>query len=389
MTNRFSRISAKIAGGTRRAPGRLWLLLGLALLAAGCKSSGPGSQVFVRRGDGRCLRVAVLPFISPANAPGAGDTVTATVVTYLLSTGVVEVVEPGLVDRAMRNARFAPQASGGLDLETLALLQQQLQVDAYLVGAVEEFGEVRVGPDIYPSVSLSARLIRAADATIVWAASISRTGADTVKVFDIGRVSSISKLTMAAVAEMAQSLGACSAVIAAAPLTAPGAHQLPQNGTQMPTLPPSAEARRDWQSPPPGLSALNGIFLDEARSFGVADLKALLPEVPGFKRGQVNYSKHFHDTVTALYGTDGAGIDVKLVDYQKADIAVGFVQKESAGLKEEKIASLTAHAGPSSPMSPGNLHLNVAVGRFGLYLTGPDRFTEEMHKLAAAIVTAN
>jgi len=371
MTKSNSEIRTVVSRSARRLPRAAWLLAGLALLVAGCKGGGPGSKVFVRNGAARRLRIAVLPFISPANAPGAGDSVTTTVITYLLSTGVVEVVEPGLVDRAMRTARYVPQASGGLDLETLGLLQQQLQVDAYLVGAVDEFGEVRIGPDTYPSVSFSARLIRASDACIIWAASISRTGADSVKVFDIGRVSSLSKLTMAAVAELAQSLGNSTAALSLAPSAGPAPVSAPVVALTQPN---------------PSL-APNPAFLDETRAFGAADLKALLRDVPGFKRGQVTYTKHFNDTVTALYGADHTAVDVKLVDYAKADVAAQFVQKESAGRKDEKVAGLPAFSGSSSAMTPGYFHLNVAVGRFGLYLTGPESVAQEAQKLAAAIIT--
>ncbi len=64
---------------------------------------------------------------------------------------------------------------------------------------------------------------------------------------------------------------------------------------------------------------------------------------------------------------------MKLVDYKKADVAVQFVPQESAGRTEEKVVGLPAFSGASSAMTPGYFHLNVTVGRFGLYLTAPRR----------------
>lgn len=339
----------------------------------GCRESGPGSQTFVRGEKGQPLRIAVIPFTSPANAPDAGNTVTDTVITYLLATGAMEVIEPGMVSKAMRAARYVPDPAGGLDPDTLAVLQPSLNADAYLLGQVEEFGEVRIGPDSYPSVSFSARLVRASDSTIVWAASISRTGADRVKVFDIGRVASAGKLTKSAVAEMADSLRASSHSLLAA-----GQPSAPSRGAPKPAGP----------TPGPRTFALNPVFADESRSFGEADLKALAADVPSFSRGRVDYTKHAFDTVTAIYGMEGAGIDVRLVDYRKLDMATQFVRHDSSTLQSVQIDSQTAYSGPSDSRTPGVVHLHIAAGRFGLYLTGPESAAEKMRVLATGLIAA-
>jgi hypothetical protein len=362
--------------GARRLPAPALLLLAagltLALLAAGCRDAGPSSQVYYRNASGQRLRIAVIPFLSPANAPDAGPVVTSTVITYLLSTGAVDVVEPGTVDRAMRTARFVPTATGGMDPQMTAALQQDLGVDAYLMGQVEEYGDVRMGPDTYPSVSFSARLIRASDNTIVWAASISKTGADRVKVFDIGRISSVGKLTKLAVEEMAMSLRGHAADLLAAPgMSAPAPAPAPAQQASQPRL---------------RQVMLNPAFSDEARAFGEADLKALLPEVSGFTRGTVEYSKHFHDAVAARYRTEDGIIEVKLIDYQKADTASKFVAQESPGMQRETIGTLPAYTSASAPDHAGFVHFNAVVGRFGLYISAPQDAADEARKLTDAII---
>ncbi len=74
----------------------LTVALGLSLVV-GCRDSGPGSATFTSNGDPP-LRIAVIPFTSPEQKADAGPVVTSTVITYLLSTGKVEVIEPGMVD---------------------------------------------------------------------------------------------------------------------------------------------------------------------------------------------------------------------------------------------------------------------------------------------------
>jgi hypothetical protein len=358
----------------RRLPAPALLLLAaglvLAVLTAGCRDAGPSTQVYYRNASGQRLRIAVIPFLSPANAPDAGPVVTSTVITYLLSTGAVDVVEPGTVDQAMRAARFVPTATGGMDPQMTAALQGSLGVDAYLMGQVEEYGDVRMGPDTYPSVSFSARLIRASDNTIVWAASISKTGADRVKVFDIGRISSLGKLTKLAVDEMALSLRAHAADLLAAP------------GMSAPVPGPAQQASQHRLQK----VMLNPAFSDEARAFGEADLKALLPEVSGFTRGTVEYSKHFHDAVAARYRAEGAIIEVKLIDYQKADTASKFVAQESPGMQRETIGELPAYTSASTPDHAGFVHFNAVVGRFGLYISAPQDAADEARKLTDAII---
>lgn len=367
LTQAYHQTSGRRRRLTRAAR---WLLPAIALMLVGCREGGPGARVFVRQDSLSRPRLAVLPFTSPAEAAGAGDVVTGTVLTYLLSTGAADVVEPGLVDKAMRSARFVPQASGGLDSDTLAALQQQLHVDAYMLGQVEEYGEIRVGPDTYPSVSFSARIVRASDNSIVWAASISRTGADSVRIFDIGRVSSLGKLTKAAVAEMADSLQRNWPDLASSAVT----QQLLITPTSAPGLGPAIAV------------TVNPALSDETSTYGTADLKALLAEAQGFSRGEVTYAKHFHDTVTTQYRIDGRVIEVKLVDYLKVASAGQFVAQQSPGLAVSKLGSLNAFAGSTPEAAPGGYHLNLAAGRFGLYLTGPANAVDEMHRLASALI---
>lgn len=345
---------------------RYLILLGVGLaLLAGCNGGGPSTRVFVRREGQPRLRVAVLPFASASRDQDSGRVMTDAVITYLLASNLFEVVEPGLVDRAAAEIRFNPQAGQGLDSETLSALQQRLGVDAYIVGQVSEFGEVRIGPETYPNISFTARMVRASDATIVWAARISKTGADTIKVFDLGRVTSLGKLTNMAVAAMAGSLvSARSRISASFAPPAPG-----ETPAALPLAVPAAPTGR---------------FLDESRQYTPEELRALLPEISGMTRDAVDYSKHAFDTVHTFYRRERVATEATLVDYLKSATAARFVEQESAGLAPGKVQQLPAFSGPSGPQTPGYEHLNVQLGRFGLFVRGPD--ADDLQRVVQAVV---
>jgi hypothetical protein len=165
--------------------------IALVCLASGCKNGGGSSQIYVKNGKAHRLRIAVLPFDNVSRNQDAGRVITNTIITYLLSTGEFDVLEPGVVNSTMNSEGI--RLTEGVTMEVCQKLQSKVNADAFVMGLVEEFGEVRIGSDSYPAVSFSARLVNARTAEILWAGTISKTGADHVKLFDIGRVSSLSK----------------------------------------------------------------------------------------------------------------------------------------------------------------------------------------------------
>lgn len=113
-----------------------------AVVLAGCKDSGPSTRIFVKNGQQRRIRVAVLQFDNVSNNQDAGRIITSTVVTYLLSTGEFDGVEPGVVYSALQAESV--RLADGVDIEICRKLQPKLNADALIVGLVEEFGEVRL-----------------------------------------------------------------------------------------------------------------------------------------------------------------------------------------------------------------------------------------------------
>jgi len=353
-------------------------------MLVGCRDAGPNNTVFVRTAAGDRIRMAVLPFDNVTKEPDAGRILTNNVLTYLLSTGQFDVVEPGAVDKAVTDARL--RVGEGLEPQAAQKLGQSLGVRLLLVGLVEDYDYIRIGSDTYPAVSFSARIIDAQNGNIVWAASVSRTGADNVKVFDMGRISSMGKLCKLAVSTMAQKLAASSRQIAAAlELGAPSvqASGPREAGPAAPTVPTAAVEAA--QNPPAPASAGGGKSKDESAVFTEDELKALLIEVESFTRGEVTYSKHFFPTVAADYviGSGPEKVEVKLLDCGTRAKSEALLAHYNTGETPKKFNEHTGYSGISEF---NTRDVDIAVGRFALRLRGPESKNEDVQNLAMQLV---
>ncbi len=341
-------------------------------LAAGCKSGGPSAKIFVKDGaaNGERLRIAVLPFDNVSRNQDAGRVVTNTVITYLLSTGQFDVVEPGVVYSTLTEERI--RLTEGITVADLGLMEPRLHADAIIMGLVEEYGDVRIGSDSYPAISFSARLVDARTAEILWAATISKTGADRIKVFDIGRVSSVGKLAKQAVNDMAVSLARSRESIMA--------NMGPGDGD----VPPFREVGDDGETPG-DLIPLKREIPSEPAVYTEEELVALLKDVGSAKVGTVQYGKHYHSRVETRYtlGDTGKFVEVKLVDYRNKETAEKFLKQYHKDEQELTFETLPAYENESGY---GYFHLDVAVGQFVMSLRGPKGRRGDIESLATGII---
>lgn len=150
-------------------------------------------------------RVAVLPFENLSERKGAARIVTDVFVTALFHHGRFQVIEPGTVSDALVAIGAAP--FGLIDLETLALLRKQLEMDAVVVGTVYNYNEgLKKGPTTSPEVEVDARMLEAETGRILWYAGQSRAGEDSQIVLEFGKIRAVVPLVLKVTAEIAGTL---------------------------------------------------------------------------------------------------------------------------------------------------------------------------------------
>ncbi|HEY7675636.1 MAG TPA: CsgG/HfaB family protein [Candidatus Methylomirabilis sp.] len=163
--------------GVRLPPpaSRLTLVLILGLWLAGCGGVAPSTYVHPNYDFSNVKKVAVLPLENLASDQTAGEKVRKIVVTELLASGVVDVVEPGQVNRVLAVQNI--QNPAAMSPDEFKKLAAALGVQLLIVGSVESFDRVQVGGVQAPEVTLTLRGIDAESGTVVWAASHTQGGA--------------------------------------------------------------------------------------------------------------------------------------------------------------------------------------------------------------------
>ncbi|MBI5665152.1 MAG: hypothetical protein HZC49_08740 [Nitrospirae bacterium] len=120
-------------------------------------------------------RVAVVPFDNLTNDKNADEIVRQVVVSELLASGLVDVVFPGEVKAAI--AELGIKSVSTLTASQIKALCNSLKAEAIIVGAVEEYGDVKMGNISAPQVTLSLMMADANTGSIVWSITKTRGGA--------------------------------------------------------------------------------------------------------------------------------------------------------------------------------------------------------------------
>lgn len=158
----------------RRAEIAMRALLLAALVLAACASSMKPTRFTNPRIDFSFVeRVAVLPFENLSTDQQAGFRATRLLVTELLASGAVDVVEPGEVSAAL--SRFPGRVTRP-SIEQIVSLGKTLGVQAVIAGAVSQSEVLRSGAAGIPTVTLDAQMIETESGVIVWAATHTEKG---------------------------------------------------------------------------------------------------------------------------------------------------------------------------------------------------------------------
>jgi hypothetical protein len=123
---------------------------------------------------GLVQRVAVLPFENNCDERYAAERARDIVITQALALGVFDVVGKRQVDSILRQEAIDTTAT--LDTQNLSRLGMRLNVQAFLLGSVNQAGTARLGSVTVPEISLTLSLIEVQTGQILWQGSGSGNG---------------------------------------------------------------------------------------------------------------------------------------------------------------------------------------------------------------------
>ncbi len=136
-------------------------------------------------------RIAVIPFKNNGKRAGAGSIVAHMFVNELYKSDKFVPVDYGFVRNATVFLRIWP--SGEIDYLTIDALSGYLNIDAILIGTVEEYPD-RENEMVKPEVEISARLIDARKKRVIWSNSMRMDRDSDIYIFDWGRITTIDKI---------------------------------------------------------------------------------------------------------------------------------------------------------------------------------------------------
>jgi len=133
--------------------------------------------------------VAIVPLKNLTQERGAEGKVRNAVAAEVLRRGVFDVVEFGEVDKVLREEGVKEKESV-ISKSIAERAGKRLNIQAFIVGAVEEYGMLRAGSSSYPEVAASFKLIDAKSYKILWEATHSVKGTTILdRLFGIGKKS--------------------------------------------------------------------------------------------------------------------------------------------------------------------------------------------------------
>ena len=146
-----------------------------ALGAAGCATVAPTKFINPDYDFSYLQRVAVLPLEDLSQERDAGVRASRLLITELLATGAVNVVEPGEVSAALMKAGVVNSQP---TTEQVIAIGKQLGVQAVITGAVTQAENQRRGAALVPVVTIDLHMVETETGQAVWAATHTETGSN-------------------------------------------------------------------------------------------------------------------------------------------------------------------------------------------------------------------
>ncbi len=154
----------------------VWIFVTM-FICSGCGGKGVPSYYINPDVDFSFIkRVAVLPMDNLTNDRSAADIVRHVVISELLASGLVDVVVPGDAIAAVENLKLKPGQS--LSAEQIKILGKALKVQGVILGAVEKYGEAKMGNISAPEVTITLIMSDTNSGSIIWSSTRTRGGAN-------------------------------------------------------------------------------------------------------------------------------------------------------------------------------------------------------------------
>ena len=133
-------------------------------------------------------RVAILPLHNFTRSDLAHEKIRDVLETELLQLEVFEVIDRGEVDAVLRELRI--NSPSAVSPSMLKKISQELNVQAVLTGAVDEYETERSGNISLAFVAVSLKLIDAKSAKVIWQITSSEKGGGVLtRLFGVGEKS--------------------------------------------------------------------------------------------------------------------------------------------------------------------------------------------------------
>lgn len=321
----------------------------------------------------QAMKIAVLPLDNTSGDGNAPKKLLSSIANFIAGTGAYEIVDPGEVEKALLDLLI--RNTGGLDKETAGKLGSALKCQGFLVGTIVEFGDVHVGSDSIPTLSVNMRFLDARTGNIVWVASITLSGGSSSSLFGSTKTVSLTKLVQIASKKIAEDLYKKRKDISLA-LAQPAEETTVASlsSAQNPSSTPST-----LQTPGTENTALaNGaVPLNFAeKTLTQEDIQKIAENLDGFVRGEMVSTVVFYNQLQTEYTKEGKVLRVKVVNYEKADKAKLFLAQRFSGAKEVPVAE--GVTGYLIKDENGESALGMTAGQLGVHLVTASKNEDDL-----------
>lgn len=315
------------------------------------------------------IRIAVIPFENVSTDANANDRMMDTIITYLLHTQIVDVVEPVLVEQQLLTLKVRKPSE--ITLKTAAELREALGVDAILMGKITAFQVDNSGGDSIPVIALSARMLDINTLGIMWSTSIVRKGNDKSILFDVGRIDTLSDLSQLAANDLASGLGK---------ELKPVLKGFAERAALVRPAMPVAAGHTDSGHPAP---AQENTPPAQVKVLPPKKFSELFPDITDFTKGTLIERQQPVPEAEMTYYKSGIPVFIKLIDCEAPDKCSAL--RDAKG-EQQPGPSVNGDESTQRKSPMGLLILSVVRGRYLMEVSGGDASLEDMRSAGKAIL---